>query len=684
MLQSMRQSLRVSLRARERALLVGSAAALAALLLGCSGSGKDKAGGAKNVSASAAHYSDPVGDGGAAPDIRAIDVRSTPDGRLTFRVTLGQLSSSSKTGVNLWLDTDTNPETGNTTFEDASGTEYQLTAFVGSKPSTRELYTCGQTSAGNGCFSQWSGDSWFAADAPTSNVTRAASQVTFSINRSDLGQTGEFNFFVTRGGKFSDRAPGTGTFNYSLAFGGPRRGASARPGDDADKAGGKSDSKPVVLTLASRDYPPVPAASEFASAVGRLSHGSIRIDVKYGKHYYEIDYEQGIIADIRNAVLDLAVVSARAWDAAGVKTFNALVAPFLVDSYALQQRVLESSLPERMLEGVEPLGLVGVAVVPGELRRPLGLSRALVRPADYRGARVGIRPSGVAEATFDALGADATGFQAGRPDGLVGFDGAESNVSTILNNRYHVGARALTANVVLWPKPNTIFMNRKRFDALTAEQQDTLKQAGLDVIEPVLTAAEDAERKDLEGICGSRLPLVMASPADRAALRRAVQPVYDELERDSLTRELIAEIEDLRGNKGAADEPLRCPNARRRSDASDLDGAWGVEVTRKDLRAAGAQLEQFQRAEGPWWVEFDDGRWVARNLESRNVYRGTYTVEGDVLRETLHSCNPTNICTPGGFEEYTWSVYRKKLKLARIPGRAFNYAMIAKPLTPVR
>jgi TRAP-type C4-dicarboxylate transport system substrate-binding protein len=679
----MRQSLRVSLRARERALLVGSAAALAALLLGCSGSGKDKAAGAKNVSASAAHYSDPVGDGGGAPDIRTIDVTSTPDGRLTFRVTLGQLSSSSKTGVNLWLDTDTNPETGNTGFEDAGGAEYQLTAFVGFKPSTRDFDFCGQTSAGNGCFSQWSGDGWFAADAPTSKVARAASQVTFSINRSDLGQTGEFNFFVTRGGKFSDRAPGTGTFNYSLAFGGPRPEASANSGDDVDKAGGKSGSKPVVLTLASRDYPPVPAASEFASAVGRLSHGSIRIDVKYGRRFYEIDYEQGIIVDIQNAVFDLAVVGARAWDAAGVKSFNALVAPFLVDSYALQKRMLESSLPERMLEGVELLGLVGIAVVPGELRRPLGLSKALVRPADYRGARVGIRPSGVAEATFDALGADAEGFQAG-PDGLVGFDGAESNVSTILDNRYHAGARGLTANVVLWPKPITIFMNRKRFDALTAEQQDTLKQAGLEVIEPVLTTVEDAERKNLEGICGSRLPLVMASPADRAALRRAVQPVYDELERDSLTRELIAEIEDLRGNKGAADEPLRCARARQRSDASALDGAWSVEVTRKDLRAAGAQLEQLQREEGRWWVEFDDGRWVARNLESRNVYRGTYTVEGDVLRETLRSCNPTNICTPGGFEEYTWSVYRKKLKLARIPGRAFKYAMTAKPLTWVR
>ena len=368
---------------------------------------------------------------------------------------------------------------------------------------------------------------------------------------------------------------------------------------------------------------------------------------------------------MQNAVYDLALVGARAWDAAGVKSFNALVAPFLIDSYALQRRVLESSLTERMLEGLESLGLTGIAVVPGELRRPLGLSRALVRPADFRGAHIGIRPAGVADATFAALGARAEGFRAG-PEGLAGFDGAESGVSTIRNNRYDNGARALTANVVLWPRPTTIFMNREAFDALTDDQQDALREAGLEAIEPVLTAIQDAERASLEAICnGSRLPLVSAAPADRAALRRAVQPVYDELERDSLTEELVAEIEDLRGNEGAAAEPLRCPSARLQSTASALEGVWRIDVTREDLRAVGAQLEQFERAEGPWRVEFDDGRWVARNLDSGTLYRGTYAVDGNVLRETVHSCAPTisvrraaSTSTPGACSATGWSSRR--------------------------
>jgi TRAP-type C4-dicarboxylate transport system substrate-binding protein len=663
--------------------MAGLAAALAALLMGCGGSAEDKAGGEETATASAAHYEDAVGDSGALADIRAIDVTSTPDGKITFRVTLGNFTAQSNTGVDLWLDTDGDPETGNTTFPEAGGAEYLFSGLLGVP--TPDDASCGLP-GGNVCLSEFSPSGWIPAAGPTARVKRTATGATFSINRSDLGNTDELNFSaVVVVGDPPERAPGgTETFNYSLALGGPQTAASSSSGDDADKAGGTSEGRPIVLTLASRDYNAI-EASEFASAVERLSDGSMRIDAKYGYRFYDVAYEQGTIVDVRNAVFDLALVGARAWDAAGVKSFNALVAPFLVDSYALQRRVLESSLPEQMLDGVEPLGLSGIAVVPGELRRPLGLSRALVRAADYRGARIGIRPAGVADATFAALGARAEGFRA-ISEGLAGFDGAESGASTIRGNGYDAGARALTANVVLWPRPTTIFMNREAFDALTEDQQDVLRRAGLETIEPVLATIEDAERASLEAICsGSRLPLVTASPAARAALRRAVQPVYDELERDSLTAELIDEIESMRSDQASGIKPLRCPGAAGRwTVPAALKGLWRTDVSREDLRVVGAQLEQFERAEGLWTVELGDGRWVARNLDSGNLYRGTFAVDGNVLRETVRSCAPTNICTPGGVEEYTWSVYRDRLELAPIPGRAFNMAATAKPFTRVR
>ena len=650
--------------------MAGSAVALAALLVGCGGSSGDKAGGNESAAADAAHYADAVGDSGALADIRGIKVTSTPDGQITFRIALGRFTAQTETSLDLWLDTDADPETGNTTFDDAGGAEYLLSGILGVG-----------NAGGNASLSEYSVSGWTAAAGSTARAHPHANR-RHLLDQPERPREHERAQLRRRCRGRPSRARARSGHLQLLAR--PRRTSSRGLGTDRARQQGRRQVRrwPVALTLASHDYNAI-EASEFASAVERLSGGSIQIDVKYGVRFYDVDYEQGTIVDVQNAVYDLALVGARAWDAAGVKSFNALVAPFLIDSYALQRRVLESSLTERMLEGLESLGLTGIAVVPGELRRPLGLSRALVRPADFRGARIGIRPAGVADATFAALGARAEGFRA-IPEGLAGFDGAESGVSTIRNNGYDRGARALTANVVLWPRPTTIFMNREAFDALTDDQQEALREAGLEAIQPVLTTIEDTEQASLQAICsGSRLPLVSAAPADRAALRRAVQPVYDELERDSLTEELVAEIEDLRGNEGAATAPLRCPSARPQSTASALEGVWRIDVTREDLRAVGAQLEQFERAEGSWRVEFGDGRWVVRNLDSGTLYRGTYAVDGNVLRETVRSCAPTNICTPGSVEEYTWSVYRDQLELTPIPGRPFNFAAIAKPLTRI-
>ena len=43
------------------------------------------------------------------------------------------------------------------------------------------------------------------------------------------------------------------------------------------------------------------------------------------------------------------------------------------------------------------LGLQGIALLPGELRHPAGVTSDAVRPADFRGPTVEIRASGTGE-----------------------------------------------------------------------------------------------------------------------------------------------------------------------------------------------------------------------------------------------------------------------------------------------
>ena len=450
----------------------------------------------------------------------------------------------------------------------------------------------------------------------------------------------------------------------------------AHAGSGPDKAGGRGErTKPpaerIVLTLATGD----PEYGEaYARAVARVSDGSIRIDVRGGRDA-QANYERFTIEDVRKGRAELGSVGARVWDTMGATSMRALVAPLLVDSLALQKRILEGPLATQMLAGLARAGVVGLALTPGPLRRPLGMTRALRGPRDYAGATIGIKFGGVARSTFEALGAKVKGYTFG----AAPFDGAELDLKTIADARYDPRAKEVTANVVLWARPQTVFANRAAFDRLTPRQRAILRSAGREAVRPEAARIETEQKEALSVICG-RSPSVLAtaSAAEIAALRGAVRPVYAELERDRQTRQLIAAIRKLRTSGSLDDgEPARCFGAGNGADA--LEGSWRSTVSREEMLAGGASVAEAATYAGTATLELARGKWVIRN--ERATVTGTYSVVGEVLRMTVRTCT-ANPCAPGMTTEYTWSVYRDKLTLARASSTTWP-RLVARPLARV-
>ena len=72
----------------------------------------------------------------------------------------------------------------------------------------------------------------------------------------------------------------------------------------------------------------------------------------------------------------------------GDEDFTPLVTPFAITSLEQQERVLRFPAARNMLRSLGRPGLQGIALLPGELRYPAGVTRDAVRPADFRGATV--------------------------------------------------------------------------------------------------------------------------------------------------------------------------------------------------------------------------------------------------------------------------------------------------------
>src|SRR5262249_38003192 len=195
-----------------------------------------------------------------------------------------------------------------------------------------------------------------------------------------------------------------------------------------NKAGGGQARQPIVLTLANFLGDPG-ELDGFAGEVQRLSAGTLRIDIKTRWRFGQVQYENGLIEDVRAGRADLGGAGSRAWAPVGVNSSRALDAPLLITSYALQDRVLRSPRIGQMLQGVQLLGLAGIGVLPGPLRKPLGIARPLLKPSDYAGLRIGVQQSRVAAATMRALGATPVWFPTTRS--ITGLDAIEAYISAI-------------------------------------------------------------------------------------------------------------------------------------------------------------------------------------------------------------------------------------------------------------
>ncbi len=384
--------------------------------------------------------------------------------------------------------------------------------------------------------------------------------------------------------------------------------ATAACGGSAAKVDGDDRNEPVVLTFASNNRGLPSQIAEFLDQVARRGDGDVQLDYIDGWREGESEQEAGLIADVRDGEVDIAWVGARGFDSVGVTSFQALVAPFLVDSYDLQDDVFAAGIPMRMLQGLDELGLTGIGVLPGPLRQIVGIDHAFVMPADFAGEIVGTSGGDLAELTFRALGATPTMVPA--ETSLDGLDGLDYHVAAIYGNRFYDGATHVTGNLDLWPRPLVIFANSDRFAGLTEKQQAILRDAAAASVAPASTATRVEEAESGNGLCSVGIEIVEIDEDERAALRHAVDAVYEELEADSITSGFLDEIRAVKQRTDAEPEALVCPaEASESAESSPIDGVWRVTTTAGELRAAGDPApipENF----GEWVYVFSNGRFA--------------------------------------------------------------------------
>jgi hypothetical protein len=314
-----------------------------------------------------------------------------------------------------------------------------------------------------------------------------------------------------------------------------------------------------------------------------------------------------------------------------------------------------------MLAGLAPIGVQGIALWPESLRHPIGMSRVLVTPADFAGARLRVPISDLSYQLAKAIGAepvDPPDWSSALETGdLDGFE------SAFLWANQLPAYGTFTANVTFYPKMNSVAMNSKVFGGLSEKEQGILRDAATETIS-FIEGSHTSERELAAAYCAAGGGVALASEDDVATLTTMAAPVVAKIEQDASTKKLVDDIRVIKHGIAVdpSSAPAACALAKNQQSTTDASATQPTEFPEGVYRADSP-------IDGVITMSYLDGVW-SLILEPNGpvVCTAAYRVEAGRIYLTTPDDDATDCDEPHGkdFLDATWSLEGDQLRFADI------------------
>ena len=216
-------------------------------------------------------------------------------------------------------------------------------------------------------------------------------------------------------------------------------------------------------------------------------------------------------------------------------------------------------------------------------------------------------------------------------------DGTLDGVDASLGRAADLGGSFVTGNVVFFPRMSVLFGSEATFAKLDRSQRSALDRAASDALKHAVEILPDVE--DPTPFCEGGGTVVAASDTELAAMRRAAQPVYTQLEADPATKSAINAIRALARQIGPVSAPTSCGVPRTSNPTSGTalvpDGTYTAVATKADALRLGVQDECALRDDGNHLrLELKDGEFV--QWQGCSIVAGPGRLAGPLHRHDGH------------------------------------------------
>ncbi len=327
-----------------------------------------------------------------------------------------------------------------------------------------------------------------------------------------------------------------------MSIGAPNRRRFMQSGVVAAACAGAGACSDAGRPLAAADthpegYPTVEAVKHVARRVAELTGGRLRIKSYPGGQLGE---EKDTLEIAIFGGIDLNRVNLAPLNGVAPMT-KAPALPFLFRSIGHMRRAMDGPAGRRILDSLEPHGLIGLCFYDSGARSFYNVKRAIRAPEDLKGLKIRVQSSDLYIAMVRALGANPTPIPYGEVyqalvQGVV--DGAENNWPSFESSRHYEVARhyTLTGHVMA---PEVLVASARRWRVLSDGDRAALRQAATESVAVMRALWDRREAESRAKVLAAGVEVIES--IDSAAFAEKMAPVWAPVVADPA----IAEVVDM-------------------------------------------------------------------------------------------------------------------------------------------
>ncbi|WP_312527608.1 TRAP transporter substrate-binding protein [Paracoccus sp. (in: a-proteobacteria)] len=289
--------------------------------------------------------------------------------------------------------------------------------------------------------------------------------------------------------------------------------------------------EPVTLRLGHavfEQHPIHDTAVRYKEAVERLSNGDIKIEIFPSRQLGDV---KELMEGVQFGTVDMTVNSTSAYSTLE-PSIDAFQLPGIIPDYPGFVTMAKSPEARAIMDKLGNHMMVALGVYDGGQRHFLTVGKPVEKLADMSHLKTRVAPNKMFLDAWTAVGVNPTPMAYGEVYSALEtgtLDAVEINLTSIESEKYYEIAKGVTlTGHYFWP--SFLLVNQAKFSAMTPEQQEIMRKAADEIVEPQVMAVAALDDKIKTHLTELNIPVVTPTPEFKAELSAAFAPVVAKYE----------------------------------------------------------------------------------------------------------------------------------------------------------